>query len=217
MGIAKGKVTEDGPQLGDSGNLNVKDVDTGEAVFQAPSSLLGAYGNFTFDSATGAWTYTLANDAANVQALNDKVTVQDSLTVFSSDGTASETITVDITGANDAATITASSSEDTAVKEDGGVANATAGDALAGGTLTVHDVDSGEDHFAVPASLAGTYGNFTFNAMTGVWGYTLDQGKADPLAANQPATDALMAAATATGEAPVPVTWMVRVLEAEAK
>ena len=29
----------------------------------------------------------------------------------------------------------------------------------------------------LPASLAGTYGTFTFNATTGVWGYALDSTK----------------------------------------
>src|SRR5207253_1789453 len=46
------------------------------------------------------------------------------------------------------------------------------GDPSASGTLTVHDVDSGENHFQTPASLAGTYGSYTFNPTTGGWGYT---------------------------------------------
>src|SRR5207244_3511732 len=89
------------------------------------------------------------------------------------------------------ATITASASEDTAVTEAGGLANASAGDPSASGQLTVHDVDTGEDHFATPASLAGDYGTFTFNTATGAWTYTLDQAKADPLTAGQHATDTL--------------------------
>jgi VCBS repeat-containing protein len=194
MGNAKGKVTEDGSQLDDSGSLKVKDVDTGEAVFQAvaPASLAGTYGNFTFNELTGDWTYTLANDAANVQALNGKTTVQDSLTVTSYDGTASETITVDVDGANDAATITGDTSG--AVIEAGGAANGAPGDPFASGNLNVSDVDTGEAVFqaVASASLAGTYGNFTFNELTGDWTYDLDQNKADSLMENQPATDTLM-------------------------
>src|SRR5207302_960643 len=87
--------------------------------------------------------------------------------------------------------ITASASEDTAVTEAGGLANATAGDPSASGQLTVHDVDTGEDHFATPASLAGDYGTFTFNTATGAWTYTLDQAKADPLTAGQHVSDTL--------------------------
>src|SRR5206468_2677708 len=106
-------------------------------------------------------------------------------------GTATQDIVVNITGSNDFATITASASEDTAVTEAGGVTNASAGDPSASGQLTVHDVDSGEDHFATAASLGGQYGTFTFNATTGAWTYTLDQAKADPLTAGQHVTDTL--------------------------
>src|SRR5439155_23743899 len=69
----------------------------------------------------------------------------------------------------------------------GGVANATAGDPSAAGTLTVHDVDSGENHFQTPASLAGSYGTYTFNPTTGAWSYTLNQALADPRTAGQTA------------------------------
>src|SRR5437764_10313880 len=64
----------------------------------------------------------------------------------------------------------------------------------ASGQLTVHDVDTGEDHFATPASLAGTYGTFTFNTTSGAWTYTLDQSLADHLTAGQHVTDTLTVA-----------------------
>src|SRR6185369_3479168 len=149
------------------------DVDDGEAHFATPASLAGTYGTFTFNPTTGVWGYTLANGQTNVQELNAGDVVHDQLVVTSFDGTASYTIDVTVTGANDAATITASASEDTEAVEAGGVGNAIAGDPSAGGQLTVHDVDDGENHFATPASLEGTYGTFTFNPTTGVWGYTL--------------------------------------------
>ena len=78
-------------------------------------------------------------------------------------------VTIDIQGRNDGATITSSATEDNSVTEAGGVANASAGDPIASGQLTVHDVDSGENHFATPspASLIGTYGTFTFNPPRG--------------------------------------------------
>src|SRR5438309_2320134 len=102
------------------------------------------------------------------------------LTVRSDDGTASQTITVTIHGTNDAATITPSATEDTSVTE------ACSGKTPPPPTPTLfpyttpfrsHDVDAGQDHFAAvaPAALAGTYGNFTFDSATGVWGYTLDK------------------------------------------
>src|SRR4029078_4136956 len=94
-------------------------------------------------------------------------------------------------GQNDAATITASTHEDTSVAEAGGVNNGILGDPYASGQLTVNDADVGQNHFATPASLAGSYGTFTFDSTTGAWTYTLDQTKADPLTAGQKATDKL--------------------------
>src|SRR5258708_21554225 len=92
----------------------------------APASLAGSYGTYTFNPTTGAWSYTLN------QALADPLTagqiVHDHLVVTSFDGTATHDIDVTITGSNDNATITTSVSEDNAVTEAGGVANATAGD-----------------------------------------------------------------------------------------
>ncbi len=162
-----------------SGQLTVHDVDGGEDHFLAvaPAALAGTYGNFSFNALTGMWSYTL--DQAKADPLTAGQQVTDTLTVSSVDGTAQQTITVHITGSNDNATITASASEDTSVTEAGGVANSTPGDATASGQLTVHDVDSGENHFlaVAPAALAGTYGNFSFNALTGVWSYTLGPGQ----------------------------------------
>ncbi|WP_338699118.1 VCBS domain-containing protein [Bradyrhizobium sp. 26S5] len=172
-----------------SGQLTVHDVDTGEDHFATPASLAGTYGTFTFNPTTGAWTYTL--DQGLADHLTDGQHVTDTLTVSSFDGTASQDIVVNITGSNDNATITASAAEDTSVTEAGGLANASAGDPSASGQLTVHDVDTGEDHFATPASLAGTYGTFTFNPTTGAWTYTLDQGLADHLTDGQHVTDTL--------------------------
>jgi len=99
-GTASGDVTEDGTLMaGDT--LAVSDVDTGENVFAAvdPSALAGTYGDFTFDA--GAWTYTLRNGDANVQALITGQSVSDTLAVGSADGTASQNITVTIHGTNE--------------------------------------------------------------------------------------------------------------------
>jgi VCBS repeat-containing protein len=167
-GTASGAVTEDAT-LTTGGMLTVADVDSGENHFQTPASLAGTYGAFTFNATTGVWGYTLANGAANVQALAGGAAVHDTLTVKSADGTATQVIDVTITGTNDAATISGTASG--AVTEDATLTT--------GGMLTVADVDSGENHFQTPASLAGTYGAFTFNATTGVWGYTLANGAAN--------------------------------------
>ena len=167
VGQATGEVTEDSDPTA-AGTLTALDVDSGENRFQAvdPASLLGTYGSFTFDPGTGVWGYTLNDAAANVQLLAYGQVVHDMLTVKSADDTSSQQIDVTITGSNDAASITGTATG--AVKED----DAT----TAVGTLTVHDADSSENHFqsVAPASLLGTYGSFTFDAGTGVWGYTLN-------------------------------------------
>ncbi|WJI42129.1 VCBS domain-containing protein [Mesorhizobium opportunistum] len=69
------------------------DVDAGQAHFAAvaPAALAGTYGNFSFDSATGVWGYTLDNSKAATEALNAGDTQTDTLTVSSLDGTASQT------------------------------------------------------------------------------------------------------------------------------
>ena len=101
-GDASGAVTEDGTLVA-SGDVNVADRDADEAAFGAISSLAGAYGDFTFDSGSGAWSYTLRNADANVQALNTGDTVFDSLTVGSLDASDSLTITVAVNGVDEPA------------------------------------------------------------------------------------------------------------------
>ncbi|HJV86412.1 MAG TPA: VCBS domain-containing protein [Noviherbaspirillum sp.] len=100
-GTANGSVTEDGT-LTARGALQVADRDAGQSAFQAPASLAGTYGDFTFDATSGEWTYTLRNGDANVQALTSAQTVSDELVITSLDGSASQTIHVDIGGADEA-------------------------------------------------------------------------------------------------------------------
>src|SRR5438105_5650666 len=153
--------------------LIVSTAATGDNPFPLHDALpiSGTYGSFTFNSATGAWGYTLNNGATNVQALTATSVVHDTLTVKSVDGTATQVIDVTINGTNDAATI--SSTAAGTVTEDGDGATTCQ---TASGTLSVSDVDSGENHFqaVAAAALTGTYGSFTFNSATGAWGYTLN-------------------------------------------
>nr|WP_143039703.1 MULTISPECIES: VCBS domain-containing protein [Bradyrhizobium] len=170
-GSDTGAVTEDGT-LTASGSLTVTDVDSGENHFQALSAqaLTGTYGSFTFDAGSGTWSYALNNAASNVQALTGTDVVHDTLTVTSADGTDSHVIDVTIHGTNDPATITAitEGSDAGAVTEDGTL--------TASGSLTVADVDHGENHFQTPSAqaLTGTYGSFSFDAGSGTWSYALN-------------------------------------------
>ncbi|MGI9275441.1 MAG: Ig-like domain-containing protein, partial [Endozoicomonas sp.] len=111
-----------------NGTVSVTDVDSGEGTLATSTA---TYGTVTVDG-SGNWTYTLNHGLAAVQALDDGVTLTDTIT-FTSDTGVTETLTVTITGSNDAATITASTSEDTSVREAG---DGVTGDASAGGTLS---------------------------------------------------------------------------------
>lgn len=185
-----------GTTAGAGGTLLVSDADAGEAHFAAvdPAALAGTFGAFTFDAATGAWTYVLDDAGAATAALAGGEVASETLLVSSADGSASETIVVTVTGANDAAAITGSAAG--AVSEAGGLGNAVAGVATTGGVLAVSDADNGEAAFAPadPASLAGTYGSFAFDAASGEWTYALDNARAatQALGAGVAASDTLM-------------------------
>jgi VCBS repeat-containing protein len=203
-----------------SGNLLANDTDVDSADAHSVSAVaggtdngttitvVGAYGTLVVTKATGAYTYALNSSSASVRGLAEGQQVTEQFTYTNADnhgGTGSSTLTVTITGSNDAATIAVSGSQDISVTEAGSVA----GDPSASGQLAVHDVDDGQDHFAVPASLAGTYGNFTFNAASGAWTYTLDPLKSDSLVAGQHVTDTLTVASvdgTATHDIVVNIT-----------
>lgn len=183
IGTSSGTTVEAGGvnngTLGDNfadGTLTVADNDTGENTFAPVSgaALNGTYGTFTFDTATGYWTYTLDNGRTATQALNAGDGVSDSLTVSSLDGTDSQVITVNITGSNDNAQITGIATGD--VTEDVGVS---AGHLTTSGSLDVADVDEGEAVFQTPASLTGSngYGVFTFNPANGDWTYSADNSQ----------------------------------------
>jgi VCBS repeat-containing protein len=81
-----------------SGQLKVIDPDAGDESIVVPTNLVRSYGTFAFSTAgaTTNWTYQLKDGAT----LAHGKTGTDSLTVQSHDGSASETITVTITGTN---------------------------------------------------------------------------------------------------------------------
>src|SRR5436189_2871704 len=105
------------------------------------------------------WTY-VGNGAHD--ELTAGQTVSDHFTVVSQDSSASGTVTVTITGTNDAATV---SSDSKAVSE---------GDTSAAlntsGLLTITDPDTGEAHVVAQTNVHGTYGDFSVDA-NGAWTY----------------------------------------------
>ncbi|MEJ7139591.1 VCBS domain-containing protein, partial [Amphibiibacter pelophylacis] len=68
----------------------------GAAVAFDAATKDGTYGKLAL-AADGKWTYTLNNDAANVQALITGQTVKDTFTVTSKDGQTT-TVTVNVAG-----------------------------------------------------------------------------------------------------------------------
>jgi VCBS repeat-containing protein len=149
--IGHGAVQEDTVQSS-SGTLTA----TGDATFVTQTDSAGTYGKLTLGS-DGKWTYTLNNDADNVQALKTGETKTESFDVVLSDGTKT-TITIDVQGLDDKAIITPSKlGDDTgSVKEDTTLTTS--------GTLLVNDKDAGQSSFQAQTDTDGTYGKFSIDA-----------------------------------------------------
>ena len=155
-----------------SGTISYRDVDLSDS----PTLRIGAaatHGSATVD-ARGAWSYTV-RDAGAVNALAAGEHLGDSFTVLVDDGhggTASQLVSIDIVGTNDAPLIT-SAAQVGAVKEDSTL--------TATGQVSSSDVDHGATA-SYSGNAVGTYGSFAVNAGTGVWVYTLDNGSQQNLA-----------------------------------
>ena len=113
---------------------------------------------------------TIAVDASSLGGLTEGESAQVSFYYTAQMGKngamSTAKVTVEVTGADSPAEI--SGDVEGAVEEDGVLA--------ADGSLTVEDADAGEAGFEEvtdAAALAGAFGDFTFNAETGGWTYTL--------------------------------------------
>ena len=130
-------------------------------------------------TAAGVWTYTLNNANSAVQALNAGGILTDSFTVTTVDGTP-QVVSITITGSNDSAVITGTTTG--AVAEAG---SATSGTPTATGTLFDTDLDNPFNTFTAvgPTPSAQGYGSFAMTA-AGVWTYTLDNANSAVQALN---------------------------------
>jgi VCBS repeat-containing protein len=167
-------VTEDG-QTGAWGQIAVGDPDWSQQGFQH-GKLEGTYGNFTFDNASGKWTYTLHNDNPAVQALGSKDVRTDRLMVGSFDGASNADIVVTIHGAAEPPTI----------------------QGVMTGQVTEDDVETAKGQLLVSQDTDGTYAT-AFNAVSeepGRWGHfsLLENGHWYYLLDQSPAVQALTAA-----------------------
>jgi VCBS repeat-containing protein len=191
-----------------TGNLLSNDTDVDSTDTHTVSALsggtdngttitkVGTYGTLVITKATGAYTYTLANGQANVQALADGQQVTDVFTYTNADnhgGSGASTLTVTISGSNDAPVAVA----DLAAVTEDALPNPVSGNLLANDT----DVDSGDAHTVSALSggtdngttitKVGTYGTLVITKATGAYTYTLANGQANvqALADGQQVTD----------------------------
>ena len=179
-GASSAGVTEDSGTYTTGGTLIVADVDSATTVVAQPETA-GSYGIFSIGT-NGVWSYTADN--AKLQALGGTTaTATDTFAVTTADGT-THNIVVTLTGVNDAAVISGTSSG--AVIEAGGVSNATVGTSAATGTLTDTDVDNPANSFIAVTTAAASTGGFGTYTMTagGVWTYTLNNTNATVQALN---------------------------------
>jgi VCBS repeat-containing protein len=185
-GVSTGMVTEDAAAtLTASGILTIADADAGEAAFVPQPGAAGTYGTFTL-AADGSWTYTADVAQAAIQQLAASQSLTDGFLATSLDGSASQAVTVTITGTNDVAVIGGVSA--------GTVTEDAAATLTTSGILIIADADAGESAFVPQPGAAGTYGTFML-AADGSWTYTADsaQGAIQQLAAGQTLTDVFLA------------------------
>lgn len=173
-----GAVTEDIAATA-SGQLNASDADA-DAVLIWSGSTLGAFGIFSITE-SGAWTYTLTAGADSLAA-GETATETFTATVTDDQGaTAFESVTISLTGTNDAPVIGEGDRTGSVVEN---ISPSTSGQ------LSATDADAGASLFWT-GSVAGAYGGFTI-IETGEWSYTAGPG-AEALAAGQMVTETFTA------------------------
>ena len=111
-GDTTGDIVEDGGDT-DTGTLTVSNSDpAGSTDVVAQTDAPGTYGGFSI-TANGVWTYTLDNVDDDTDALAAGAEVMDTFTVTAAaDPAVIEMVTITITGANDAPTVTISAPAD---------------------------------------------------------------------------------------------------------
>ena len=180
-------LTESNTALSTGGTLILNDLDSTAASVVA-KTVTTSYGTFSIDAA-GVWSYDTV-DALN--QLNAGQVITETFTVATTDG-GSASVTVNITGTNDVATLTSATQ------------NLTESDAVlsTGGTLVLTDLDSTAATVVAQTAVAGTYGSFSINA-AGVWSYSSTDAL-NQLNAGQTVTEVFTVATTDGGSASVTV------------
>ena len=209
VGIADvNAVTEDAPSTVVSGNVLSNDTDldsadthtvsavTGATDNGATFTVVGTFGTLVVDKATGAYTYTLANGHANVQALAEGQTATDVFSYTNTDnhGTSgSSTLTINVHGSNETPVAVA---DINAVTEDA-PSTVISGNVLSNDTdidtIDTHTVSAvaGATDNGATFTVVGTFGTLVVDKATGAYTYTLANGQANvqALAEGQTVTD----------------------------
>jgi VCBS repeat-containing protein len=174
-------VTEDAATNTATGNVLTNDVGVGLTVSAVNGSAAnvgadvpGTFGTFHIGS-DGAYTYTLDNTNATVNALNDGETLTDAMGYTATDGTqsSSSTLTVTIHGHTDVA-----ANPDTNDVTEDATPNTATGNVLtndSGTGLTVSAVNGSAA--SVGADVPGSFGTFHIGS-DGTYTYTLDNTNA---------------------------------------
>jgi VCBS repeat-containing protein len=153
MSVSKVIDETDAP-VSTSGQLTASDLDNTDNTFVEVFKV-GTYGTFNL-SASGEWSFT-ANSAFNTLNVGDNLL--EVFNVSSIDGTAS-TVTIQISGTNDAATVTSASQ--TLIETDLPLSTS--------GQLTASDVDNTDNIFKA-STINGRYGQLTIDT-SGTWIFT---------------------------------------------
>ena len=136
-----------------TGNLLSNDEDTTSVT---EGTFEGTYGSVTI-AADGSYTYTLNNDATNVQSLAKDVEVSDSFTYTVTDeagNTQTESLVIDVTGINDA--VHANSDTAQSTQEDTALTITTE-------SLLANDTDVDNDTLTITSVQDALHGDVRFN------------------------------------------------------
>ncbi|OCH21539.1 retention module-containing protein [Aliivibrio logei] len=155
-----------------TGQLGVTDADVTDTHTWSVTNGAGTYGELTVD-ATGKWTYTLDNTLVGTQAISNGEVKTETFEIVADDGeggTFTHTVTVEVTGTNDAPAVSGSSIISGAVVEE--TTLSTSGD------LFVDDVDTLDSHtWTLLSSNTDPYGSIIVSTNadgSGKWEYTLN-------------------------------------------
>ncbi|QUJ75642.1 VCBS domain-containing protein [Sulfitobacter albidus] len=194
-----------------SGTLTLADVDVSDVVSlsvsdtNAVSSDAGAVDvsgmlsvavddglDGTQVSDTVTWTFDAGTQAFDFLTAGEDLALVYTITATDDNGaTATQDVTITITGINDVAVITEASagSASGAVTEESALTTS--------GDLDVTDADDGESVFTPVTAQAAMYGSFTMDA-TGAWSYALDNanGAVQALGVDDTLTDTIMVQST---------------------